>query len=210
MAQKTFSIKEAIRYGWKTTISQPVIILYMLIAMFSTQVVESLFGLIFPDASESIYSVVQAVMTIFSIVLSIGMIRLVLNIYEKKQIKFENLYEDWKLIGWYLLAALFNVVAVIAGLVLLIIPGIYIAVRLCMWPYFMLEGEKNSFNALKKSWNLTDGLVLKFLGFFIIQILVLLAGIIAVLVGLLVAIPVINLSLVFVYKKLTESAPKIA
>lgn len=210
MAQKTFSIKESIRYGWKKTLSQPIIILYFLIAMAGTQFVEFLFNFIFSEASESITSIVGAILTIISIVFSIGMVRVVLNVYENKALKFENLYEDWRLIGWYILGGIINGLLVILGLVLLIIPGIFVAVRLSMWPYIMLEGESNSIEAIKKSWKLTEGKVLKLIGLYLVQFLVVLLGIIALLVGVVIAMPVISLSLVFVYKKLTESAPKTA
>lgn len=210
MAQKTFSIKESIRYGWKKTLSQPIIILYFLIAMAGTQFVEFLFNFIFSEASESITSIVGAILTIISIVFSIGMVRVVLNVYENKALKFENLYEDWRLIGWYILGGIINGLLVILGLVLLIIPGIFVAVRLSMWPYIMLEGESNSIEAIKKSWKLTEGKVLKLVGLYLVQFLVVLLGIIALLVGVVVAMPVISLSLVFVYKKLTESSSKTA
>ncbi len=210
MAQKTFSIKESIRYGWKKTLSQPIIILYFLIAMAGTQFVEFLFNFIFSEASESITSIVGAILTIISIVFSIGMVRVVLNVYENKALKFENLYEDWRLIGWYILGGIINGLLVILGLVLLIIPGIFVAVRLSMWPYIMLEGESNSIEAIKKSWKLTEGKVLKLIGLYLVQFLVVLLGIIALLVGVVVAMPVISLSLVFVYKKLTESSSKTA
>jgi uncharacterized membrane protein len=208
MARKTFSIKQAIRYGWKTTLSQPIIILYFFIAMFGPQIVEFLFNFIFPEASESIASIFSTVMTILSIVLSIGMVRLALRIYEKKTLKVENLYEDWKLIGWYLLAGLLNGLAVILGLILLIIPGIYVGLRLSLWPYFMLEGEKNSIDALKKSWKASEGYSLKLLGFYLVQLLVVILGVLTLVLGVFVAIPVINLALVSVYKKISLSQPQ--
>lgn len=208
MAKHVFSIKESIKYGWNTTLSQPIIIFYLFVAIAGTEIVKNVLFLIFSDSSEGIQSVITAVLNIISIILSIGMIRVVLQVYQKKALVFENLYQDWKLIGWYLLAAAINIAVVVAGFIVFIIPGIYIAIRLSMWPYLMLEGEKNSFEALKKSWNLTNGIVTKLLGLYLVQILLILLGVVFFLVGLFIAIPVVSLSHVYIYKKISEKQPR--
>lgn len=204
MAKKSFSIKESIQYVWKTVWNQPNIILYLLIAVASPQIISFLFDHIFSDASDIATSIFRAAITILSMVFSIGMIRIALNVYEKKALKFENLYQDWRLLGWYLLAGLLNAVVVCIGLILLIIPGIHAALRLSLWPYIMVEGEKGPVKALKKSWAITKGVTLKLLGFYFVQGLLMILGIMALGVGLIIALPVISLAQVYIYKKIAS------
>ena len=58
---------------------------------------------------------------------------------------------------------IFYAVAVLAGLVFFILPGIYIAQRLFFFNYGVMQGH-GLIHSLKKSWRITEGRVLKVLG----------------------------------------------
>jgi hypothetical protein len=65
-------------------------------------------------------------------------------------------------------------IALFLGLIMFIIPGIYIGIRLCLAPYIMLLKQQKIFSALKKSFQLTKG---HFWKLFWLQMLFLLLGI---------------------------------
>ena len=56
------------------------------------------------------------------------------------------------LFGAYILC----VIAVFFGLLLLILPGIYVGARLALFPSFMMMENKGVFDSLKFSWEATD------------------------------------------------------
>jgi hypothetical protein len=56
------------------------------------------------------------------------------------------------------------VVTVVGGLILLIIPGIYFALRLSLAPYFLVDKNMDVMEAYKASWDATKGNLRKILG----------------------------------------------
>lgn len=82
-----------------------------------------------------------------------------------KRVKLETLYQAvspyWMRM---VLLDLLIVVTVVVGLVLLIIPGIYFALRLSLAPYFLVDKNMEVMDAYKASWDATKGNVMKILG----------------------------------------------
>ena len=56
-----------------------------------------------------------------------------------------------------LLAALLCILAIVAGLILLIIPGIWVMVRLYLWMAAMFADDAGALGSLETSWRLTKG-----------------------------------------------------
>ena len=104
------------------------------------------------------------------------------------------------------LAGLVGVVATSVGLVCLILPGVFLAgltilalvlvvdKRLDFWPAFKLSGA-----AICRHWG-------KYCGFMFVLALINVAGIMAVVVGLLVTVPITLAALVFAYEDIFASA----
>jgi len=66
------------------------------------------------------------------------------------------------------------VVTVVGGLILLIIPGIYFALRLSLAPYFLVDKDMDIMEAYKASWDATKGNVKKILGIIGVYLLMIL------------------------------------
>ncbi|MFC4290885.1 hypothetical protein ACFOWX_00460 [Sphingorhabdus arenilitoris] len=67
------------------------------------------------------------------------------------------------------LAGLMSTIAITLGLILLIIPGVYLAIKFSLiGPAIAGEGIKSPIEALSRSWNLTKGNSLRIFGFFLI------------------------------------------
>jgi hypothetical protein len=83
-------------------------------------------------------------------------------------------------------ATLIYVVAVAIGLLLLIIPGIYLAIRLSLaFPAIVIDDE-NAFDGLGTSWSVAKGNLLKLFGISLLAFVALFStGIVAGLVGVL-------------------------
>lgn len=205
---KTFSIGEAISYGWNTVKKQPKVIVYILVAVLGAQFINWVLSFVLGDSAQDRFIIILiAIITmVVSLVFSLGMVRILFNIYDNKPLKFENLYQDWKLVGRYLISSILGGLAILAGFILLIIPGIIFTIRLSFLPFVMLDGETHPIEALKKSWYITKGHTLKLLVFYIVQVLILMLGLLAFILGVFIAIPVIYLANVFIYKKLTEKS----
>lgn len=88
-----------------------------------------------------------------------------------------------KFFGWYVL----YVIIVIVGCICLIVPGVYLAIRLWQGGFFLVEHKDASItSAMKWSWRATKGRVLELLGLMMIGIVALVA--VAIVGGILFAV----------------------
>lgn len=100
----------------------------------------------------------------------------------------------------YFCVDLLYAIIFIVGLVLLIVPGIYFAARLCLAPIYAIDKpEVGIIDALKRSWAATEGHVLELIGLGIIAFFVGILGILACCVGIFVAMPVCWTATVLIY-----------
>lgn len=88
------------------------------------------------------------------------------------------------------------------GLFFFVVPGIVIALSTCLYMFFVVEGD-GTINALKASFSVTSDQKAALFVFFILVILLNLAGALALGVGLLVTTPVSFLALATVYVRVT-------
>lgn len=104
----------------------------------------------------------------------------------------------WKFLGASILVSL----AVAAGLILLIVPGIIFALMFMFASFVVIEREAGPIVALDESKRMTKGYKWKLLGFILLLTLVNLLGLLALVVGALVSIPVTVLAFVHAYRVL--------
>ena len=105
----------------------------------------------------------------------------------------------------YIIATIITIIATLVGLVLLIIPGIHICCRLLLVPGYIADQNLSFDNAIKSSWNATKGHTMKLFLWILLSIFVFILGLIALIVGVFAAIPVISLALAYIYVQLSDN-----
>lgn len=121
--------------------------------------------------------------------LQLGMCIYFLNIVKQQTPSVENLIDGFKPLANVLLAYLIITIGTLLGLILLIIPGIIISLGLSMTFYILAEYPEYSVEeALKKSWELTDGykgelfiLHLRFITWYLLGLLFFVVGVFIVM-----------------------------
>lgn len=98
------------------------------------------------------------------------------------------------------------VIIVLIGLVLLIVPGIIAALSFMFAPYLVIDKGLGPVSALKESARITKGNRLRVLALMGAVALVSLLGLLALIVGLLVAIPVTSLAYISAYRRFSADA----
>jgi len=73
------------------------------------------------------------------------------------------------------------------GIVLLIIPGIIFAIKLSLVPYLVMDKKLDAITAVKESWRLTNGYGWTIFGFALLAIPIFIGGLIAFIVGIVIA-----------------------
>jgi uncharacterized membrane protein len=109
--------------------------------------------------------------------------------------------------GQYFLSVLvvniLNFIAVSLGLVLLIVPGIIVAIGLSMSVPLVVDRNRGPIEALGESWKITDGSKANLFIFWLIAVGLGIAGVCACGVGLLLVMPILCIAWFYIYLRLT-------
>ena len=203
MSEKRFSKEQAIKFGWDRMKDN---LGFFIVYLFILFILEGFFGFFasaFGDSLPSLSFLFNLGSWIVSIVSSIFMIKIGLRLYDNDKIgSYDFLSFSTPLFFKFLLGYILYSVLVIIGFILLIVPGIYLAIKYQYVQYLIVDKNMDVIDAFKESGKMTDGhkwnLFLLLLLFVVIAFL----GAMALGVGLLVAIPIIIVAQAYVYKKL--------
>ena len=88
------------------------------------------------------------------------------------------------------------------GLVCLVVPGIYLALRYGQYMYAIADRNLGPLEALKYSSDLTEGNRMSLFALAILSFLIAIAGVLCLFIGLLWAIPCLTLAQAFAYRYL--------
>jgi len=95
---------------------------------------------------------------------------------------FERNY--WNAVG----AGILKFIIIAVGFVLLIVPGIFLACRLAFVDYLIIDRKMDTMEALRTSWAMTRGHGWTIFGMGFLAIFIVIAGLLALLVGVFIAV----------------------
>ena len=99
-----------------------------------------------------------------------------------------------------MLANLLLTIIVVAGFLFLILPGIFLAIRLAFVTYLVVDKELEPMKAIETSWKMTSGYEFTILGMALMSIFIMIIGLICLIVGIFPAIIWINSSFASLYQ----------
>lgn len=147
-------------------------------------------------------SVIVVAQLVGQLILSLGLFRITLSIVAGQSPRIEQLYQDYRLVGRYIVSSMVYGLAVTVGLVLLIIPGIIIMLRYQMYAYALVDKQLGPLAALKFSATITRGNLWRLVGLYLVLYLINIAGLLVFGVGLLITIPLTMVAQAAVYRQL--------
>ena len=196
-----FTVSETFKTGWKCTKSQIWILAGLLIGYLILSFTLSIFGMPFKD--ELIGGAIVSIISIlFSIVFSLGYLKNIFQTLDGEEPQFSAYGQQSKNIINYFCASIIMTIAVTIGLVLLVIPGIYVLLRLQFFQAFIVEEHAGIMESLKKSWAITEGQFIPLLLVGLLYIGIIIVGFILFGIGLFVAYPLIYLMYAYVFRQL--------
>jgi len=157
------------------------------------------------------FTLLNALAMILSTYLSLGVWKISINHIRGDEVQLNDLFTiSFGQFIHYVIASIINLIVVVLGLILFIIPGIHIACRLMIMPGYIIDRNESFDVALKSSWNATKGHTVKLFLWMLLACFIFIVGLIALLVGIFAAIPVISLALAYIYVQFSdESVPEI-
>lgn len=201
-----FGIGESISFGWKTFKSNAALLIGVML-------VSGVIGYV-PTAIDNMQKNNQIELGFFAFILSVvffllsqlielGSLFINIQLVDGKKASFNDLFSRSAVLVKGILTAILYGLIVFVGLICLIIPGIWLAIRLQYCKYLVVDQNMGPIEALKGSWKMTKGNVWNLIGFGVALLLLNLLGLAALIVGIIVTAPISMIAVAYVYRKLS-------
>lgn len=189
------SIRESFSYGWGVIFDKA--FLTLLAAVIITGLLNGPMTITWKSGGSDwlnliwVFPVVvlgMAYAFLFKPVVNYGLRYLFLKAIRDEETELKLLFEGFR--NKYFKIVLANLIVValaVIGFVLLIIPGIIVLVRLAFVPYLVMDKDLEPMQAVEKSWQLTRGYGWKIFGMAIISIVIIIAGLLFLIVGVIIS-----------------------
>ena len=204
VAKVDFSKRELIRKGWGKVKEHAHLLIKILLAFIGLSIVSSIINVAFEEVM-AVALLASIVVTIVQTVFEIGLIKIGLDIIENKKPNFKDLYSNYTLFLPFFLTSIILGIIIIVGFILLIIPGIYLAVRYQFTSFVIVDKKLSYWTAIKKAGELTKGRWMQIFLFDLALIGLNLLGLLALGIGLLLTIPTSFFASVYLYRRLASS-----
>jgi hypothetical protein len=150
----------------------------------------------------AVTTILNLVDNVVSIFLSLGAVRYGHLLLNGENPPISELFSQGSKLLSFIGATILYGIMIGVGLLLLIVPGIIVIVRFGFYQQAIVEKNLGAIDALKYSLELTKTNGLSLFGLYILSFLIVLAGLLAVIVGLLWAIPTTWLALLIAFRYL--------
>jgi uncharacterized membrane protein len=195
----TFTIKETLSQAWTTVKSQ----IWVLVGLFIGYTIINFTLGIFTS-----YSLMGAIVSIVSVLITclfiLGYIRNLFQALDGEEPQFSAYGQESRKIFKFLAAYIIVLIILLIGFALLIIPGIYLTIRLQFFSAFIVDEDCGAVESLKRSWEITKGQEWPLFLLILTMIGIILIGCILFGIGIFVATPVCYTMGLIVYRKLNS------
>jgi hypothetical protein len=137
---------------------------------------------------------------VFSVLLSLGLMRIGLNLTSGKQVSVAMLFGEGRKLFTAIVASILFGIMVVVGFILLIVPGIYLMLRYGQYMGAIVDKNMGILESLTYSSSITTNNRLNLFLLVLLSIVIFIAGALALLVGLIFAYPLIWLSWMIAFR----------
>lgn len=199
MTDRAFKIGDMISQGWELTKNNlPFLIGYQIILYVLT---------LFTSKYGYNSTLVNLIAWILVVIVKMGLYKSCLLITDGIKPHFDQLYLNWRMfLTWIIANLLFGLMFAI-GLILFIVPGLYVWARYGLFPFFIVDKGVGPIEALKLSSKATEGVRWEIFLLFLACTGLNILGFLIFGVGLLFTIPISLLAITKVYRMLTNNLP---
>jgi uncharacterized membrane protein len=202
---RRFEIGDAIRAGWRGLWPN---LLPMALFALVVWLVNGLLQYFQDETSGVVRFLLSVIGFIITQLIAIGWIKIALDIIDGRPVRADAVRDRFRLVVPYLVAAVLYSLMVAIGLVLLIVPGIIVAIVFAFYGFHIVDtGSFDPIGALRRSAEITRGhrLQLFLLGLVLLGLNLL--GVLLLVVGVLFTSAISLLAVAYVYRRLAGPAP---
>jgi hypothetical protein len=207
--KKGFSIKDALRSGWEAFKSQWSFYVLAVIATAAVLfVINALTGI---STNIGVIIVVTLASWILQVLITLGWITIFLKAAKGEQVGWPNFQDNVQVWWKYILANILYQIIVGIGFLLLIVPGIYFALKYQLFMYALVDKKDiGIWESFQESARLTKGVKWQLFGLWFVFLGVAILGFLALIVGFAVAWIVMGVAMAYIYHSLKAQTPEMA
>ena len=200
--KRNFVKREAIDFGFEVAKRNVVFfvgvfVIWAIVSIFSSTIQGTL-----NSNKQFLLSFIFSILTwIISSIVSMGIINISLLFVEKKKPELRDIFYTKKVFN-FILMSIIRTVIVIIGFILLIVPGLIFSIKLQFSDFLIVDKKLDAIDSLKGSWEMTKGVKMNLFIFRILLGLINLLGLLCLILGLFVTVPLTMVASAYVYKKL--------
>jgi uncharacterized membrane protein len=200
---RRFSMSEAISFGWDTMKANIGFFIGLLIVAFLIENIPGTLG----RYARGDFPLIGALLTLAGVILGfvvqMGLIRVSLKFCDGERGKLDDLLSSFDLLLNFIAGGILYALIVMAGFILLIVPGVIWAVKFSLFPYFIVDNRLGPIEALKASGIATTDAKFDLFLFGLLLSLINLAGFLCLVVGLFATIPTSLVAYAYVFRHLS-------
>jgi hypothetical protein len=141
---------------------------------------------------------------VFNLGISVGVLKIWLKMTREEHWEWSELWSHFPLLPNYFLGCILYLLIILGGLLLLVIPGIIWSYKYQFIPFLIVDKGLGPLEAMRMSARMTQGVKWDLLAFYSAVTTIVYLGLIALLVGLLVSIPVAVVAYLAMYQLLLD------
>lgn len=195
----TFSIEEVLQIGWRITKERFWFLAGAVLIIFVAGGIPAMVQRGTGTDNSVVVGIGRFIINLF---VEMGMIRIALNLLDGKPVTLRNFWSEREKFLPFLGASILFTVMFGVGLILLIIPGIFVAATYGLYSYMIIDKNVGVVEALKMSAAATKGNKWKLLGFWLVAGLLNIIGALLLGIGLFWTLPVTAIGFAVIYRKL--------
>ena len=202
MSENRFSISEAIKFGWETIKNNIGFFIALLVIAFFIENTPQILGSFMAEKFPLIGLIFSLAGLVLVIVVQMGFIRVSLKFCDGTRGKFDDLISTFNLFFKFAAASFLYGLIVVAGTLLLVVPGIIWGIKYSLFAYFIVDEGLGPIAAIKASGAATDNAKTDLFLFGLLLGLINFAGALGFFIGLFVTIPLSMVAYAYVYREL--------
>jgi uncharacterized membrane protein len=171
--------------------------------MFAVQILASLLGSYNQDSMpEGVILLVSLASWVLNLVMSMGLIDILLKTIRGQDAEIEDLFNFKRKILSFVWANFLVGLIVVAGFILLIVPGVIWGIKYMFVQYLIVDKGLSASEAMKQSAQMTKDKKGRILVFGLFSFLINLLGLLALVLGLFITAPLTSLAYALLYNHL--------
>ncbi len=196
-----FTIRETFSKAWQTVKSNIWVLAGLLIGY---SILSFTLGLFTGDSSTLFSFTITVLSIILSGLFSLGYCRNIFQSLDGEEPQFSAYGQESRKLLKFICASILYSISVFIGILLLVIPGIYLTLRLQFFTAYIVDEDCGAIESLKRSWETTKGQEMPLFLLLLVMLLISLIGLLLLGVGLFITIPVVYTMQLIVYRALNS------